>query len=55
MKTRYIALIWKYDGFKTYPVSREEESLKQFRERIEEAYPFKYDYHIEYVEGHVVY
>ena len=50
MATRYIAYIWKYSTSSHGMLSRENESLKDFKSRCEFIYPTNNGYHHQFSE-----
>ena len=50
MATRYIAYIWKYNTSSHGMLSRENESLKDFKSRCKSIYPTDNGYHHQFSE-----
>ena len=50
MATRYIAYIWKYNTSSHGMLSRDNESLKDFKSRCESIYPTDNDWHHQFSE-----
>lgn len=51
---KYIAYIWKY-GDKTAMLSRDNESLEEFKKRVTSVYPYTYDWHYQFSEFKEIY
>ena len=50
MATRYIAYIWKYNTSSHGMLSRDNETLKDFKNRCEFVYPVNNGYHHQFSE-----